>query len=157
MTDAVLRILCVRVINHVPRAINSRATDEHPNIVVVTAMHLHILPSCSNAICVIIFIYSLHLSGPQDDMNPRVCLDQLRHLSNFKCVCSVLLHQTHTTSMCYKSECSRPSGLTSKAFCICPGPKNPRSPPFFALEQSLISAAVLANCSLKWSAGSDAR
>jgi hypothetical protein len=34
-----------------------------------------------------------NLSGPQDDMNPRVSLDQFRHLSDFKCVCSILFHQ----------------------------------------------------------------
>ena len=31
--------------------------------------------------------------------------------------------------------------LTSNAFCIFPGPKNPRSPPCFALEQSDTLAA----------------
>jgi hypothetical protein len=101
------------------------------------------------------------LSGPQDDMNPRVCLDQFRHLSDFKCVCSILFRQHNLilphVPMRYKSERSRYTTLTSKAFCICPGPKNPRSPPFFALEQSLISAAILANCSLNWSAGKEAR
>jgi len=44
----------------------------------------------------LIRIYSLCLSGPQNNMNPRISLDQFRHLSNFKCVCSVLLPQHHS-------------------------------------------------------------
>ena len=35
--------------------------------------------------------------------------------------------------------------LTSKLFCIIPFPNQPRSPPFFALEQSLSVDAIFAN------------
>jgi hypothetical protein len=47
--------------------------------------------------------------------------------------------------------------LTSKLFCIIPGPNHPRSPPFFADEQSLSVEAVLANSRVSSSGESDCR
>lgn len=80
-------------------------------------------------------------------MHARVGLDERAQLSRLEGVGSVLQRSATAVSQI----------LTSKLFCIIPWPNQPRSPPFLALEQSLSTAAILANSEAIWSGGSDWR
>ena len=90
-------------------------------------------------------------------MDARIRLDQFAHLSDFKTISPVLhisqwkLHQSILPSRYATKitvEGTQEVELTSKAFCIWPLPKIPRSPPLEALEQSDSVDAIFANSSL---------